>query len=76
MGFQAIRRNNKAAESCGFVVLSISVFPGSPGKTFHPLDVEQEVHHVTILHHVFLAFGAHLASFLGLASPPRVMKSL
>jgi hypothetical protein len=28
-------------------------------------DVEQEVQHVAILDHVFLAFGAHLAGFLG-----------
>src|SRR5690606_33225479 len=28
-------------------------------------DVEQEVQHVTVLHHVFLALRPHLAGFLG-----------
>jgi hypothetical protein len=28
-------------------------------------DVEQEVQHVAVLDHVFLAFGAHLAGILG-----------
>src|SRR5690606_14704605 len=28
-------------------------------------DVEQEVQHVAVLNHVILAFGAHLARFLG-----------
>lgn len=28
------------------------------------LDVKQEIHDIAILHHVFLAFDAHLALFL------------
>ena len=28
-------------------------------------DVEQEVHHVAVMHDVFLAFSAHLPGFLG-----------